>query len=127
MPVRERARTAALWLAPIALMAVIFAMSAMTSDETDHGVVYLLLRKSAHFAEYALLTVLWWRALRTRTAESTALVAAFVIAVGYAITDEIHQTSVEGRIGSPLDVLIDSAGAATAATLAARRRRKVRA
>jgi VanZ family protein len=127
MPVRERGRTAALWLAPIALMAAIFAMSAMSSDETDRGLVYLLLRKSAHFAEYALLTVLWWRALRTRTAESTALVAAFAIAVGYAITDEIHQTFVEGRIGSALDVLIDSAGAATAVALAARRRGKARA
>lgn len=127
MPVRQRGGTAALWLAPIALMAVIFGLSAISSDDADHGVVYLILRKAAHFGEYALLTALWWRALRTRTTESTALVAAFAIAVGYAITDEIHQTFVEGRIGSALDVLIDSAGAAAAATLAARRGRKVRA
>ncbi len=32
-------------------------------------------------------------------------------AVLYAVEDEIHQTFVEGRHGSPLDVLIDTAGA----------------
>ena len=37
-----------------------------------------------------------------------------LIAIGYAITDELHQTTVEGRHGSPVDVLIDSAGVALA-------------
>jgi VanZ family protein len=32
----------------------------------------------------------------------------------YAVTDEIHQTFVPTRNGSPVDVLIDAAGAATA-------------
>jgi VanZ family protein len=31
------------------------------------------------------------------------------------VTDEYHQTFVEGRHGSPIDWAIDSAGAATAA------------
>lgn len=122
---RERGRAAATWLPPIALMALIFALSAMPSDDLDRGLVRLILRKAAHFTEYALLTALWWRALRTRTTDSAALVTAIAIAVGYAITDEIHQTFVDGRTGSPVDVLIDTAGAATAAALVARRRRKV--
>ena len=119
-----RGKAAALWLPPIALMVLIFALSAMPSDDVDHGPVYLILRKAAHFTEYALLAALWWRALRTRMADSAALAAAFAIAVGYSITDEIHQTFVDGRTGSPVDVLIDTAGAATAVALAARRRRK---
>lgn len=122
---RERGRAAATWLPPIALMALIFALSGMPSDDLDRGLVRLILRKAAHFTEYALLTALWWRALRTRTTDSAALVTAIAIAVGYAITDEIHQTFVDGRTGSPVDVLIDTAGAATAAALVARRRRKV--
>ena len=104
-------------------MAVIFGLSAMSSDDVDRGVLYVIGRKAAHFSEYALLTALWWRALRTRTADSAALVGAVAIAVGYAITDEIHQTFVDGRTGTPVDVLIDTAGAATAAALIHRRRR----
>ena len=125
MRMRERGSAAALWLPPIAVMAVIFALSAMPSDDVDRGLAYLLLRKAAHFTEYALLAALWWRALRSRVTESTALLAALAIAVGYAITDEIHQTFVDGRTGSPVDVLIDTAGAATGVVLAARRRRRV--
>ena len=37
-----------------------------------------------------------------------------MIAIGYAITDELHQTTVDGRVGSPVDVLIDAAGVALA-------------
>jgi VanZ family protein len=107
-------------------MAIIFGLSGMPTDDVDHGVLYVIVRKAAHFGEYALLTVLWWRALRTRMTEPAALAAAVAIAVGYAITDEFHQTFVDGRTGSPVDVLIDAAGAATAAAvLAARHRRRV--
>jgi VanZ family protein len=33
------------------------------------------------------------------------------LAVLYAVTDEVHQTFVEGRAGAPLDVGIDALGA----------------
>jgi VanZ family protein len=72
-------------------------------------------RKLIHFAEYAVLTFLWWRALRRVTSPGRAALLAFLIASGYAVTDEYHQTFVEGRHGSPVDWLIDSAGAAAAA------------
>lgn len=99
------------------LMAVIFVLSGLPDDGADRGFAYFLARKVAHFAEYALLLALWWRALRTRLSDRSALVAAFAITVGYAITDEFHQTFVEGRVGTPRDVAIDSFGAATAAAL----------
>jgi VanZ family protein len=35
---------------------------------------------------------------------------AFLLGVGYAITDEVHQHFVSGRHSSPIDVAIDSAG-----------------
>jgi len=116
------ARAAWLWLPPVALMGVIFALSAMPSDDTDRGLLYLLARKAGHFTEYALLTALWWRALRTRLSPRSAVGLAVAIAVAYAITDELHQRSVEGRVGAATDVLIDSAGAAAAAALILRAR-----
>jgi VanZ family protein len=104
-----------LWLPPLVLMAVIFALSAQPSLDSGLGVVDQVGRKLIHFAVYALLCFLWWRALVRVTSPRRAALLAFVLASGYAITDEVHQTFVEGRNGSPLDWLIDSAGAAVVA------------
>ena len=122
---RRRARAAAPWLPPVALMVVIFALSSMPTTDMDKGILEFVARKLAHFTEYALLTFLWWRALRGRGSASRVLAAAVAIAVAYAITDEYHQTFVEGRVGAVTDVLIDSAGALVAALLIARSRRPV--
>src|SRR3954447_26073084 len=89
----------------IALMALIFFLSAQPDLSSGLGHWDLVLRKLAHMTEYALLFVLWRRALPG----TTPWVAA-AIAVAYAITDELHQTRVEGRHGAPVDVLIDGAG-----------------
>ena len=62
---------------------------------------------------------MWWRALGWRR-ESAPLFAA-AIAIGYAMTDEFHQTFVAGRHGSPVDVLIDSTGVLIAFLLLRRR------
>ena len=79
---------------PLAMMAVIFALSAQPDLNSGLGTLDTILRKLAHMAEYALLWFLWLRAFGYRR---PALAAA--IAVGYAITDELHQTTVEGRSG----------------------------
>jgi VanZ family protein len=92
-------------------MALIFAFSAMPSDSSHHSAVVFILRKVAHFSEYALLLALWFRALRSRLDVDRALLSAYVIAVAYAATDEYHQTFVSGRVGTPRDVLIDATGA----------------
>lgn len=94
---------------PLALMALIFALSAQSDLSSGLGTLDTILRKLAHMTEYGLLWFLWLRAFGHRR---PALAAA--IAVAYAITDEFHQTTVEGRHGSPIDVLIDTAGVATA-------------
>lgn len=117
-------RAAAPFLAPLALMALIFAFSAMPAGDEDHGTLMLVLRKLAHFGEYFALTALWWWALRTRIGGRRALLPAVAIALGYAITDEFHQTFVSGRTGTPRDVAIDAAGILTAAWLIARQRRR---
>jgi VanZ family protein len=104
-----------LWLPPLVLMGVIFALSAQPSLDSGLGLADHIGRKLIHFGEYGLLCLLWWRALRSVTNERRAVLLAFVLASGYAITDEFHQTFVEGRHGSPVDWLIDSAGAAAVA------------
>jgi VanZ family protein len=117
MPVSPPAteRIATTWLPPLALMAVIFVLSAQPDLNSGLGIIDLIGRKIIHASEYALLTFLWWRALR-----NIPLSAA--IAVAYATTDEIHQHFVSGRHGTPVDVGIDAIGVATAAFLIARRR-----
>jgi len=116
-------RAAALWLPPLLLMALIFALSATPGDGGDHGLAYVLSRKIGHFVGYALLFGLWWRALRTRLSPRTAAGAALAISVAYAVSDELHQLTVDGRTGTPRDVVIDTAGAAAAAAALILRRR----
>ena len=118
---RSPLRAAVPFTVPLALMAAIFAFSAMPSDGADHSVLVLILRKLTHFGEYFLLTALWWWALRTRVGGRRALLPALAMAIGYAVTDEIHQSFVDGRVGTWRDVLIDSAGALTAAWTIRRR------
>jgi VanZ family protein len=104
---------------PVALMALIFALSAQPHLGTGLGVWDTILRKAAHMTEYGLLWFLWWRALGFRHRG-----AAAVIALAYAATDEYHQHFVSGRHGTPVDVLIDAAGVAVAVALVERRRRR---
>jgi VanZ family protein len=104
-----------LWLPPLVLMGVIFLLSAQPSLDSGLGPIDLIGRKLIHFGEYALLCFLWWRALVTVMSPGRAALLALLIASGYAVTDEYHQTFVGGRHGNPLDWAIDSAGAAAAA------------
>jgi VanZ family protein len=111
------------WAPPIALMAVIFALSAQPDLSSGLGTIDLIGRKIVHAAEYALLCFLWWRALRTVVPPQRALALAFAVSVAYAASDELHQTFVEGRSGNPVDVAIDTAGAAVAVAAIRRWRR----
>jgi VanZ family protein len=126
MTMTKLARQAAPWIPPLLLMALIFGLSSMPADQEDHGTLYVISRKLAHFCEYALLLGLWWRALLTKVSHRRALALAFAIAVLYAVTDEIHQTFVNGRSGNPLDVAIDITGALAAAWLITRHRARTR-
>jgi VanZ family protein len=106
---------------PLVLMGVIFFFSAQPDLGTGLGVWDTIIRKAAHMAEYGLLWFLWYRALELRSP-----LPAVAITLAYAATDEFHQTFVEGRHGSPLDVLIDAAGVAIAVLLHTRRAARAR-
>ena len=102
---------------PLLLMGAIFFLSAQPDLNSGLGSWDTILRKLAHMVEFGLLWFLWWRALGYGSRLWPAL-----IAIAYAVTDELHQTTVEGRVGSPVDVLIDSAGVALAVLVARRAR-----
>jgi hypothetical protein len=63
-------------------------------------------------AEYAVLAALWLRALATAVA--AAWPVALAASVVTAILDEVHQATTRSRGGSPVDVLVDAAGAGAA-------------
>ena len=115
-PVSRRARplaAAARWAPPVALMALIFFLSAQPDLNSGLGGWDTILRKGAHMTEFGLLWWLWRRALGHGG-------AAAVITLAYAATDELHQTFVTGRHGSPVDWLIDAAGVAIAVVLSSK-------
>ena len=93
------------------------------------GFAEFVLRKLAHLAEYAVLGTLLLLLLyavfrRGRWLTPTAIAIVFL----FAVTDEIHQSFVEGRTPLPEDVLIDTLGAcfgALFALLALRPRRGI--
>jgi VanZ family protein len=112
-----------LWLPPLLLMGLIYFVSAQPSLDSGLGWIDTVGRKLIHFGEYALLSFLWWRALRAVMPDRRAALVALVVASLYAATDEFHQSFVEGRNGSPLDWAIDAGGAAAAAFAVSARRR----
>src|SRR4051812_24736089 len=109
---------------PVALMGLIFFLSAQPDLNSGLGTWDTVLRKLAHMTEYGLLWFLWLRALGYR---APARGGAAAIAAAYAATDEVHQLFVAGRHGSPVDWAIDCAGIAVAWVLWSRRRTPARA
>ncbi|MGA3182252.1 MAG: VanZ family protein [Verrucomicrobiota bacterium] len=105
-----------LWLDP--------KMPMETVEKIHHAV-----RKTAHFAEYAVLGLLLWRAVHFNPAlaagQSRSFAIALLLAALYASSDEFHQKFVPGRNASVSDVMLDTCGAATglAALWTARRLR----
>ena len=112
-----RSQRLALWLPPLALMGVIFAFSAQPSLDSGLGVIDQVGRKVIHFAQYALLCFLLWRPLAASTNPRRAVLLAFLLTSAYAMTDEYHQTFVEGRSGTVLDIGIDAIGVLIALAL----------
>ena len=77
-------------------------------------VLHAVIRKSAHFTEYAILGALLFRAFRADAPIRWRLrwaVYSFVAAGSWALLDEFHQTLTRTRGGSVWDVLLDSSGA----------------
>ncbi|MCR5185926.1 MAG: VanZ family protein [Clostridia bacterium] len=71
-------------------------------------------RKVAHFSEYGIGGCLFLLLFRTyKWGDIKVLSLSGVFGCWYAVVDEYHQTLVQGRYGSPLDVVIDTLGCLT--------------
>lgn len=75
--------------------------------------VHLVIRKLAHIAEYAVLALLWFKAIHSvgRRAPRTAGWIALAICLVCAFADELHQSMLPARTGSVRDFVIDALGA----------------
>ena len=81
--------------------------------QNQYDLMHHLIRKCAHFTEYLVFCLLLYRSAQAgrsgwRWAWGTA---AILIAAGYSVTDEFHQSFVAGRNASGYDSLLDTAGA----------------
>jgi VanZ family protein len=133
-----------IWIArwwPVLLWAALiscFSTGAFTDEKTgsviipilhwllpkaSHGTLLLLhhlIRKTAHFVEYFLLSVLILRAFRAGRRETRLrwALAAILIVAGYASLDEFHQSFIPGRTAAISDVLLDTSGGSAAQAIA---------
>ena len=98
------------WLPLIACLILIFLLSHQTNLKSGLATwLDLILRKLAHIAEFAILTFLFWRAMRLKNKKNRVLLS-IDLALLYALSDEYHQSFILGRNGNWHDVGIDSAG-----------------
>jgi VanZ family protein len=122
-----------------AVVISLFSTDLFTSENTGHFIVPILhwlfprassetldflhhfIRKSAHFVEYFVLSLLILRGLRAgRHAPRLGwAVAAIALVAGYAALDEYHQSFVPGRTAAVADVLLDTSGGIAAQVIAA--------
>lgn len=96
-------------------MGTIFLFSSQPGFDT--GLSFdVLIKKLAHFAGYAVLSFLLAFTIGGKSRPISGRIAwtVLILCVLYAVSDEFHQGFVPGRHPSPWDVLIDSAGAASA-------------
>ena len=126
------------WLPPLTWMAVIFTASGDVKSY-EHSSLFVepflrwlfphmtqahieaihhFFRKCCHLAEYAMLALLLWRALRRPVKNDSrpwgwreARLALGIVML-YATTDEFHQLFVPERTGLVSDVFIDTGGGA---------------
>lgn len=87
------------------MMVAIFLFSSIPSEEMPRfGAFDFSVKKGGHMLGYALLALACWHGLGH-------LPGAWLLAVGYALSDELHQAFVPGRSASLWDVGIDGLGA----------------
>lgn len=112
------------WLAVAVCMGVIFYFSSQpagVSQAVSDKFAFafnlpfgsFIIRKAAHFLEFAWLSVLIFNALHNTFGRFRPFVS-FIITAFYALTDEIHQIFVDGRACRFFDWVVDCSGAAAA-------------
>ncbi len=109
------------WLPPFGWMGVIYFLSTdhLSAPELRRTWTGFFAAKGAHFLEYAVLSLLWYRAIHgvLRPWNLRAAILGFVAASTYAVLDEVHQSFTVYRSGNARDIFLDSVGAFIAMTV----------
>jgi VanZ family protein len=107
------------WVPAFIMMGLIFALSSLPSSRLpDFGTVDFLIKKGGHATGYALLGLAYFFALPPRLSPGYRAAVALIMALLFALSDEYHQSFVEGRTSSLRDVMIDCGGATIALVIA---------
>ena len=133
MKIKKALSLALIYLPPLFMMALIFTMSSFGASDSDKQSGFIIdtltsifpdlksanflvriVRKSAHFLEYALFGFFMARLFKKN---DKAPFLSIIFCGFYAMTDEFHQTFIAGRSGEITDVLIDTAGATCGALI----------
>jgi hypothetical protein len=102
------------WVLVVAWAGLIFALSATPNLRfVQADAIDFVVRKAGHMAAFGILAVLLWRAV-SYSRPRGAVAVSLALTILYAVSDEFHQSFTAGRHASPVDVAIDSAGAAIA-------------
>jgi len=97
------------------------------SEATINFIHFVVIRKGAHFTEYAIFGLLAARAFRTSSREWLRrhwFLVSLLLVVAYALSDELHQSFVASRTASLYDSMIDSLGGLMALAILCWRRSK---
>ena len=90
-------------------MLAIFLFSAGSAVEMPQHLLQFMVNKGGHMLGYGLLALAFWRMFEFRR---NRIWLAWLLAVLYALSDEVHQSFVPGRHPSLFDVLVyDNLGA----------------
>lgn len=103
------------WFTGTATGAIVVPLLQWLFPSAEHHTLELVhagIRKLGHFTEYLIFGLLLANALEADGGwRPRHPVLVVVLAMAYAVTDEIHQYFVPGRTAAVGDVLIDGAGA----------------
>lgn len=80
------------------------------AQQAVYNTLQHLVRKAAHFTEFALLGFFLRLCLESWFPKARLSLWAWLGGALYAVSDEIHQLSVDARSGQFKDVLLDSSG-----------------
>lgn len=108
------------WLPAILMMGAIFFFSSLPAGRVpSFGEWDLWIKKAGHASGYALLGLAYYFALPPRLSKGFRWILALFMAILFALSDEFHQSFVQDRNSSIIDVGIDTIGAAIALTIVA--------
>jgi hypothetical protein len=100
------------WLPAVIMMGLIFMFSSMPIGVLPYfGHWDLLIKKGGHALGFGMLGLAYAYALPARLPRKQRWLLSLLMVVLFALSDEFHQSFVNGRHSRLTDVLIDTSGA----------------